>query len=186
MSRFFAVAKGFEEEGINLPQRSTEFSAGYDFEAAEDIVVPSIWKNYTDILERKISMTEVVDELGWMTYPEYFDIKNVESNGFKPSMIKTGIKASMGDGEVLYLYNRSSNPKVGLILANSVGLIDKDYFENTDNDGHIFVPFFNFSDRDLTIKKGQRVAQGVFSPYLTVANDTATGKRTGGLGSTGR
>ena len=49
--------------------------------------------------------------------------------GQKPTLVKTGIKAYMQDDEVLMLYNRSSNPKKkGLILANSVGVIDKDYY----------------------------------------------------------
>ena len=63
--------------------------------------------------------------------------------GMKPTLIKTGIKAYMQDDEVLILANRSSNPgKKGLILANSIGVIDKDYYGNPDNDGHIMFAFF--------------------------------------------
>ena len=66
-----------------------------------------------------------------------------------PTLIPTGIKAYMLDDEVLYLYNRSSNPKKkGLILANSVGVIDKDYYGNPDNDGHIMFAFYNIKDKD--------------------------------------
>ena len=72
-----------------------------------------------------------------------------------PTLIPTGVKAYMEDDEVLYIYNRSSNPKKkGLILANSVGVIDKDYYGNQDNDGHIMVAFFNFKDEDVKINKG--------------------------------
>jgi len=39
--RGFEVAKGFEEKGINLPKRSTKNAAGYDFEAAEDCIIPA-------------------------------------------------------------------------------------------------------------------------------------------------
>ena len=102
-----------------------------------------------------------------------------------PIFIPTGIKAYMDDDEVLYLYNRSSNPKKkGLILANSVGVIDKDYYGNPDNDGHIMFAFFNVKDEDITIKKGEAIGQGVFSKYLVVDDDNAEGDRTGGFGST--
>ena len=112
--RGFEVAKGFENEGINLPKRKTKYSAGYDIEAAEDVVIPSFKK------------------------------------GMNPTLVKTGIKAYMQDDEALMLYNRSSNPKKkGLILANSVGVVDKDYYENPDNDGHIMFAFFNIKDEDI-------------------------------------
>ena len=42
--RGFEIAKGFEDKGINLPIRKTKGSAGYDFEVAEDVVVPKFEK----------------------------------------------------------------------------------------------------------------------------------------------
>ncbi|MBQ3308098.1 MAG: dUTP diphosphatase [Bacilli bacterium] len=105
--------------------------------------------------------------------------------GCNPTLIPTGIKAYMKDDEVLYLYNRSSNPKKkGLVLANSVGVIDADYYGNPDNDGHIMFAFYNIKDEDITIKKGEAIGQGVFAPYLVCDDDQATGKREGGFGST--
>jgi len=82
------------------------------------------------------------------------------------------------------LLNRSSGPKKGFILANSVGLIDSDYYGNPDNDGHFFFAYFNCSDHDIHVKKGDVIGQVVFQKYLTVDNDNATGKRLGGFGST--
>ena len=71
--------------------------------------------------------------------------------GMAPTLIKTGIKAYMQDDEMLVLYNRSSNPKKkGLILANSVGIIDKDYYGNEDNDGHIMFAFYNIKEIPFT------------------------------------
>ena len=149
MSRGFEVAKGFENEGINLPVRKTKYSAGYDIEAAHDTLVPSFKK------------------------------------GMAPTLIPTGIKAYMEDDEVLMLYNRSSNPKKkGLILANSVGVIDKDYYGNPDNDGHIMFAFYNIKEEDVVIKKGEAIGQAVFQKYLVTDNDEANGERTGGFGST--
>ena len=147
--RGFEIAKGWENKDINIPVRKTKHAAGYDFEAAEDIVIPSF------------------------------------KLGINPTLIPTGIKAYMQDDEVLYLYNRSSNPKKkGLILANSVGVIDKDYYGNPDNDGHIMFAFYNIKDEDIIIKKGEAIGQGVFSKYLIIDDDNALGERLGGFGST--
>ena len=56
----------------------------------------------------------------------------------------------MGEDEVLILANRSSNPgKKGLILANSIGVIDSDYYGNPDNDGHIMFAFYNIKEEDI-------------------------------------
>ncbi len=105
--------------------------------------------------------------------------------GQKPVLVKTGLKAYMQPDEVLILANRSSNPgKKGLILANSIGVVDSDYYGNPDNDGHIMFAFFNFKDEDVEIKKGDRIGQGMFQKYLVTDNDVAEGERTGGFGST--
>ena len=149
--RGFEVAKGFEDKGINLPVRKTKFSAGYDVEAAENIIIPSF------------------------------------KRGNKPTLIKTGIKAYMADDEVLILANRSSNPgKKGLILANSIGVIDKDYYGNPDNDGHIMFAFYNIKDEDIEIKKGDCIGQAIFQKYLIADDDSAEGERIGGFGSTNK
>ena len=149
--RGFEIAKGFENEVINLPIRKTKYSAGYDIEAAEDVVIPSFKK------------------------------------GTNPVLVKTGLKAYMQDDEVLMLYNRSSNPKKkGLILANSVGVVDKDYYGNPDNDGHIMFAFYNIKEEDITIKKGEAIGQAVFQKYFVADGDMAEGERIGGFGSTSK
>ena len=149
--RGFEIAKGFEDKNINLPERKTKYSAGYDVEAAEDIIIPSFKK------------------------------------GIKPTLVKTGIKAYMQDNEYLMLANRSSNPgKKGLILANSVGVIDKDYYGNPDNDGHFMFAFYNIKDEDIEIKKGDCIGQAIFMPYLLADGDKANAERTSGFGSTSK
>jgi len=105
--------------------------------------------------------------------------------GMKPTLIKTGLKAYMEPDEMLCLYNRSSNPgKKGLILANSVGIVDSDYYGNEDNDGHIMFAFYNIKDTDVEIKKGDVVGQAIFQKFLIIDEDNATGERKGGFGST--
>ena len=108
----------------------------------------------------------------------------VYKNGVKPTLVKTGLKAYFNSNEALLLLNRSSGPKKGIIMANSVGLIDSDYYNNPDNEGHIMFNFFNCSDEELVIKKGDRIGQAVFINYLTTDDDNASGLRTGGFGST--
>ena len=107
--------------------------------------------------------------------------------GIKPTLIKTGIKAYCKDNEWIMLANRSSNPgKKHLVLANGIGIIDADYYNNEDNDGHIMFAYFNTSDKEVTIKKEEVVGQLVFMNYLTADNDNAKGKRKGGFGSTSK
>ena len=107
--------------------------------------------------------------------------------GQAPTLIKTGLKAYMPDDEYLMLCNRSSNPKKkGLILANSIGIVDSDYYENPDNDGHIMFAFFNVKAEDTIIKKGDVIGQAIFQKYLIVDNDNAEGDRIGGFGSTSK
>ena len=105
--------------------------------------------------------------------------------GDKPTLVKTGLKAYMQEDEYLMLANRSSNPgKKGLILANSVGIIDKDYYGNPDNDGHIMFAFYNIKEEDIQIKKGDCIGQGIFHKFYVVDEDNAEGERKGGFGST--
>lgn len=149
--RGFEIAKGFENEEINLPERKTKYSAAYDIEAAEDIVIPAF------------------------------------KQGMKPTLIKTGLKAYMMPDEVLVIVPRSSGPKKqGILFPHSAGIIDKDYYGNEENDGHIFIQCINIKDEDVTIKKGEAVAQAIFQKYLIIDNDNAEGIRKGGFGSTNK
>ena len=99
--------------------------------------------------------------------------------------IPTCVKASMEERDVLYLYIRSSYAiKYGLVLKNNVGVIDSDYYNNIDNDGHFYFQYFNFLDHDLEVKKGDIIGQVIFMKYLMTDDDKATGVRVGGFGST--
>lgn len=102
--------------------------------------------------------------------------------------IPTGIKAQMNEDEVLYIYSRSSiGFKTAIRLSNVVGVVDCDYYNNPDNEGHIFIKFFNPTDKDYQIHVGDKIAQGIFTKYLTVDDEEEIEtERTGGLGSTGK
>ncbi len=118
-----------------------------------------------------------------------YDLSVAEETSIAPGeivLVPTGVKAYMQDGEVLYLYDRSSNPrKKGLVLINSVGVIDGDYYGNPANEGHIFAQMKNITDQTVTLAVGERIVQGVFMPFLIADGDQADGERTGGFGSTG-
>ena len=102
-------------------------------------------------------------------------------------VILTGIKACMKPYEWLGIYVRSSLAiKYGLILANGVGVIDSDYYNNPDNEGHIMIALTNISGKTYNVKKGDRIAQGIFHQYYRVDGDKTDGSRIGGIGSTGK
>ena len=104
--------------------------------------------------------------------------------GVKPTLIPTGLKAYCQSDEWYMLANRSSGPKKGFVMANSIGIIDSDYYENETNDGHFYFQYFNFSDHDIEVKKGDVIGQVIFQKFLIADDDNATGIRTGGFGST--
>ncbi len=167
--RGFEICKGYEDKDITLPARKTKKSAGYDFEAAEETIIPSVWKCVFENIKKIFTGDD-------------------STESFKPTLIKTGIKAYMGEDEVLILANRSSNPgKKGLILANSIGVIDSDYYGNEDNDGHLLFAYYNIFPFDITIKKHEVIGQAFFQNFLIADNDKEISSdtvRKGGFGST--
>ena len=103
-------------------------------------------------------------------------------------LIWSNVKAYMAEDEVLQLYVRSSvGIKKGLMLKNTVGIVDSDYYSNKNNDGNIGLNLYNTTDEAVVIERGERVVQGIFMKYLTVDNDTfLKDERTGGIGSSGK
>lgn len=119
-----------------------------------------------------------------------YDLEAAERVILKPdkvTLVPTGLKVYMQEDEVLQIFIRSSLAVLSKItLANSTAIIDADYVDNPDNEGHLLVPLLNLGLEAVTIEKGQRIAQGIFFKYLTVDNDQAAGERQGGFGSTGK
>lgn len=118
-----------------------------------------------------------------------YDIESAETviiGAGETVLVPTGLKVCMPSDEFLAIYPRSSlATKFGVVLANTVGIIDADYINNEDNEGHIMVPLKNTSDVDFVVKKGDRIAQAIFQPYSITNNDKTTKMRSGGFGSTG-
>lgn len=92
-------------------------------------------------------------------------------------MVHSGVHVKMYPDDVLLLFARSSTAKLGLLLANSVAVVDADY------DGEILFPLYNLTDKDVILKAGDRVVQGVFLKYNTLG-DIVNQQRIGGFGST--
>lgn len=120
---------------------------------------------------------------------DFFAIEDVVFPAKKLTRAMTGVKCELMPDMVLILANRSSNPsKKGLILANGVGIIDADYYGNPDNDGEIGFEFYNITDEDVVIKKGEKLGQGIIINFIKTENDYISNPyntRVGGFGSTG-
>lgn len=174
-----------------MPEYATTHAAGADFRAAEDVVVKSIWSKVATSLVSKNGdiLTNWVDSFfkinGDVDITLSSQIKENKRRAMEPTVIHTGIKVYMEEDEVFYICNRSSGPKkLGLVLANSIGVIDADYADNETTDGEIMFAYYNFLPFDITIKKGDKIGQGIFQKFLRAENAKVGEKRKGGFGST--
>ena len=100
-------------------------------------------------------------------------------------MIWTNVKAQFNTNEVLLLCVTSGMGKHGIMMANTIGVIDCDYYGNVSNDGNLGFRLYNFSDEPYNIKAGDKIGQGIFVNFLTVEDEKEiTETRVGGYGST--
>lgn len=195
----FEKVSRFNDIDLPLPIRKTEQSAGYDFVVAEDIIIPScseelnwlgryelfqLHQNVIDSEEKKKAEYELAQKMSKPYTLE--DVAAVtKASKIKPSLVSTGMKCELLPNTYLELSVRSSTPlKYWLILANGVGIIDADYYNNPDNEGEIFFQLINLSPFDIQLKRGDIIGQGIIKPYYTIEDDVAIGLRTGGFGST--
>jgi len=147
--RGFEIISSYINTDISLPIRKTQYSAGYDISAAEDVI----------LLPTAVTI------------------------------IATGLKAYMQSDEYLGIHIRSGlSIKNELSLINGQGIIDADYYNNPDNEGHILIAVYNYDKQNIVIDKGTRIAQGIFYKYLVTDTDESNlfVTRTGGFGSTGK
>ena len=118
-----------------------------------------------------------------------YDFESIVDFTLRPGEIgkyPLGVKANMNSGEVLLVVVRSSMGfKYNVRLCNQVGVIDKDYYNNPDNEGHMWIKLENHGDKDYVVKKGDKICQGIFINFLTVDNEEEINKeRISGFGST--
>lgn len=191
-------SKFVDYDDIKIPARATKGSAGYDFYAGmeydydKDYKLRKIFNNALEALNLQLLLHDVMNpllyfkQLGHIVVPtfikcnmNYTEVYN-DSNWVLILAPKSGIAA-----------------KTGLRLSNTVGIIDSDYYNNPDNEGHILLdicydPYTYMSCRtdipEIKVEKNQKLVQGFFVPFGTAANDRENKnfvERTGGFGSTG-
>lgn len=177
MAKFEKVSK-YADVDIAMPIRKTAQSAGYDMVAAEDYIIPSLWQM---VAEANAIWPVESDEFVTMELMAKF----TKDTGFKPTLVSTGMKCELDPGTWLQLSVRSSSPlKYWLMMANGIGVIDADYYNNSDNEGEIFFQIYNLSPFNIQIKKGEAIGQAIILPFGITENDNAQGERIGGFGST--
>lgn len=177
----FEVISKYIDQDIALPERKTAQSAGYDFIVAEDTLIPRqtgqsyiLWQAYG---QGELKQPLTLQEVAALT----------KYTGAKPTLVPTGIKCQLDDGYYLELSIRSSCPlKHWLMLANGVGIIDADYYNNPDNEGHIYFQIINLAPFDIILQKGEAIGQGIIKKYEVTEDDNASGVRMGGFGSTSK
>ena len=178
MAKFEKVSR-FNEVELPMPVRKTAHSAGYDFAVAEDITIEP-WTEMFNLMNMNTNTAGApltLEDVALVT-------KTFKA---KPSLVSTGMKCELDEGTYLELSVRSSSPlKYWLLLANGVGIIDKDYYNNPDNEGEIFFQIYNLSPFPITLKKGDAIGQGIIHKYGLTEDDVATGERVGGFGSTSK
>ena len=175
----FEKVTAYKDIDFDMPSRKTKNSAGYDMVVAEDIIVPSLTSHTYSMVAYRFPPIPgsgfTLDEMSYIT-------KTLKA---KPTLVPTGVKCYLEEGYYLELSVRSSSPlKYWLILANGVGIIDADYADNPDNEGHIYFQLINLSPFDIQLKKGDIIGQGIIKKYEVTDDDNAIGDRTGGFGST--
>lgn len=152
-------------------------------------------------MRNEIRFEEVKGKEGEVKLPEYgsktacgadFYVSERVVIGAKteyPVLVKTGVKAKFPSDVCLMLANRSSNPmKLGLELANGVGIVESDYYGNPSNDGEIMFAMYNRTRKEVVLEEGDKIGQGVFYSVERSENyrPEEIREREGGFGSTGR
>lgn len=190
-AKFEKISKYASDDMVIVPSRKTTQSAGYDFYAAEDTVIPPFVEIMEDALiedaKARGAKYKTVQDFIEKEYPYSLEkiAKISKEYKAKVALVPTGIKCKIPDGYFLQLSPRSSLPlKHWLIMANGVGIIDADYYNNPDNEGHIYFQLINLLPVPVVIKKGDCFGQGILMKYYTGEEDEVLNTREGGFGST--
>ena len=115
---------------------------------------------------------------------DFFAPEDIDLMPGEETIVQTGIRCAILDRWVLKIYPRSGlGFKYRAGIANTVGIIDSDYY-HSDNEGHIMVKLVNNGSKEIHIAKGEGFCQGIFSEYGLAIDDCVANKRNGGFGST--
>ena len=181
--------RGFEF--ISTEQARKDF--GKDLSIAEIALLTGIPNNPTiydpitkfkNANNRKDSILNKMYQLNMISKKQLDEEKNRE---IVLNIKKSGLKTYMQPGEVLMAFPRSGlGFKYYCRLANTVGVIDGDYYNNSNNEGHMFVKLRNEGTKEMVIKQGDGMCQMIFMPFLLVDGDSFDNgeERKGGFGST--
>lgn len=153
--------RGFEKVSLH------EFQKHYPIHSYDDVVIP---------------VRKTINSAGY----DFHLIEDIIIEPNEEKVIKTGVKAYMQADEFLMIIIRSSlGFKHNLRLKNQLGIIDSDYYNNIDNEGHILVAIKNEGYIPVELKKGESFVQGIFQKFLLIDSEQPPRtKRKGGIGST--
>ena len=147
-------------------------------------------KEYEKVLKDKCSYTDIELPKRSTKHSAGYDFISPFSFKLNPGetiKVPSGIKVTMNDDEYLAILVRSSMGfKYNIRLCNQVGIIDSDYYNNPDNEGHMFIALKNEGEKVFEVEKGGKYAQGIFQKFLLTDDDEASGERSGGFGSTNK
>ena len=120
-----------------------------------------------------------------------YDLFAIKPFDLQPGEIKkipTGIKALYPSDEALMLFVRSSMGfKYNVRMCNQVGIIDSDYYNNPDNEGHMWIALQNHGDKVYSVNAGESFCQALFMKYFVVDDEEEIQDiRQGGFGSTNK
>jgi dUTP pyrophosphatase len=138
---------------------------------------------------RKFPGKTIIEPSRKTSHSAGYDFHSNENKFINPGMMYvfwTDIKAELDEDKYLQISIRSSLASQGLCLANGIGIIDSDYYDNESNDGNIGIMVINHGNQYVKIAAGDRIAQGIILNYNTIGYTKITSKRIGGLGSTGK
>ena len=156
---------------------SKSININFNIDKFENIVLPDCWQNL------KVPQRSTKGSAGY-DFVAPFDIVLKPDEGI---LIPTGIKCCLDADKVLQIYPRSSlGFKYGLVMANTVCIIDSDYYNNVNNEGHIMLKLINTGDLLIKINSGEKICQGLIMQYFLSDDDNVSAIRVGGLGSTGK
>lgn len=140
----------------------------------------------TAVMPRRATKKSAGYDLHWTGFVkdnEEFSGDEINLQAGDRIILETGLTVRMEDDDELQVRPRSGNAfNHGITVLNSPGTVDADYYPK-----QIKVLLINHGYIPFNIKKGDRIAQGVFGKYLTVTDDNPIEEdRKGGFGSTGR